>query len=158
MNNSDEFNNDIILEVNNININIHAYIQRHYSIEEESKGELLFNDYNDPLSKEIFLNALKIYSNEKIPRKIAQEMINDQVKLVNNHCLRNNLPLFNPENVKSEYMLFKHLKKMKILFCAKTVLIKKEYELFNNKTNNSEFKEVEFIPKLVKGSFCSIIQ
>ena len=46
-------------------------------------------------------------------------------------------------------MLFKQLKKMKILFCAKTVVLKKEYELFNNKTNNSEFKEVEFISKFV---------
>ena len=47
-------------------------------------------------------------------------------------------------------MLFKQLKKMKILFCAKTVVLKKEYELFNNKTNNSEFKEVEFISKFVE--------
>ena len=86
---------------------------------------------------------------KKFHEKLHKKLLTTKIKLVNKHCLRNGLTPFNPENLKSEYMLFKQLKKMKILFCAKTVL-KKEYELFNNKTNNSEFKEVEFISKFVE--------
>lgn len=84
----------------------------------DSEDELFSNDSNDTLAKDIFLNALKIYSNEKIPRKIGQEIINDQIKLIKIHSIRNGLTPFNIENVKSEYMLFKQLKKMKILFNA----------------------------------------
>ena len=108
------------------------------------------NEFHDSMYKDMFWNALKLNSNKKIPRKIAQQVINDNVKLFNNLCHKNDLPLFNSENTKSEYILIKNLKKMNVLFLAKTVLIKKEYELTNNVQNNTLFKKVEFISKLVK--------
>ena len=71
------FNNINVHKNNTLQTNLFKHC--HYSIEDsDSEDELLSYNFNDPLVKDIFLNALKIYSNEKIPRKIAQEIINDQ--------------------------------------------------------------------------------
>ena len=98
--------------------------------------------------KRHFLYALRIYRNEKIPRNIAKEIIIDHAKIVNNLCERNCLVPFDCEKVQSEYMLFKYLKELYVIFFARTVIVKKKYELSNIISKILRLRE--FLQKLFK--------
>lgn len=75
---------EIIKNDQNVQIPQTNYYQKsRYLIEDsDNENESIGYDLNDPLTKEIFLNATKIYSKEKIPLKIAQKIIQNQNKAI----------------------------------------------------------------------------